>query len=475
MKYLAILKDSWREALDSKVLYILLGLSILVIIGVASISFTPKPADKGMEAILDRFPGARVQMGFASSQGPLQYALENFEQLNQSPPWDGEYRFDILVKEVPMPGQDGKEKPSEGAFRTMVWVWSLQKEESELSQEDRDARKRLLAMREQAQNIPPEALEKFMNEKMRTEINSVSGPQMERFITQQLAAHGTLDTQKVQLQKSEGKETRFTVEAKGRPETYRTWPHTVSYLFGAIKTQSESSIGNSVFAVENSLIGTYGAAIAMLVATIVTAFFIPNMLQKGGIDLLIAKPVRRSMLLVYKFIGGLTFMFVNTVVIVVGIWLVVGFRSGIWAPGFLLSIFILTFQFAIFYSVSALFGVLTRSPIVSILMACVAWVVIFIAGVGYQMVEAVRDFDLVPGWLATTADVAHFMLPRYKDLDALNSQLLARDLLGPESPERKLMDRLFGSIKWTQTIGFTTGFIGVMLGLGCLRFATKDY
>ena len=47
MKYLAILKDSWREALDSKVLYALLILSLLVIVGVASISFQPKPPEKG--------------------------------------------------------------------------------------------------------------------------------------------------------------------------------------------------------------------------------------------------------------------------------------------------------------------------------------------------------------------------------------------------------------------------------------------
>jgi hypothetical protein len=475
MKYLAILKDSWREALDCKVLYVLIGISVLVIVGVASISFNPKPADKGMEAILERFPGARIQTGFSSSSGPVRYDLQNFEQLNQAPPWNGEFRFDIVVTEKPMPGPDGKERSSEGAFRTMVWITSLQQEEGKLSPEDREARKRLLAMREQAQAVPPEKLEEFLNDKMKAEIESVSGPQMERFVTQQLAAHGTLDTSRVQLVKSDAKQTRFSVEARGRPETYRTWPHTISYLFGAVRPQSEASIGISVYGVEESLIGTYGAGITMLVATIVTAFFIPNMLTKGTIDLLLAKPVHRSVLLIYKFIGGLTFMFVNTVIVVVGIWLVLGLRSGIWAPGFLLSIFILTFEFAIFYAVSALFGVLTRSPIVSILMACIAWVLIFIAGVGYQSVEALRDFDIVPGWLATTADVAHFVLPRYKDLDALNSQVIARDLLGPESPERKMMDRIYASIKWGQTIGFTACFIVVLVGLSCLRFATKDY
>jgi ABC-type transport system involved in multi-copper enzyme maturation permease subunit len=477
MKYLAILKDSWREALDSKVLYFLLGLSALVILGVASISFRPKPADEGLSAILERFPGARINMGFMSQPGPIRYELENFQQLNSGPPWDGDYRFDIAVHEVPPPKEEGKEQPPppENAFRTVVWLSSLQTEEEKLSPEDREARKRLLAMQEQAATLPPQEIRKFLNDKMREEVNSVTPAQMERFIRQQLAAHGTLDTTSVEYRPADKTDIRFAVGAKGRPETYRAWPHSVSYVFGAINPGGESPIGNNVFSIEGGLIGTYGAGIAMLLASVVTAFFIPNMLHKGTIDLLLAKPVRRSALFVCKFLGGLIFMFVNTLMVVVGIWLVLGLRSGLWAPGFLLSIFILTFEFAIFYSVSALFGVLTRSPIVSILMASVTWVVLFLVGLGFAFAEATRKMELAPNWFYTTADVLHFVLPRYKDLDVLNSQLVGRELLGPESPERKAIDRAFGSIKWGETLALTTGFIAVMLALACLRFATKDY
>lgn len=475
MTFLAILKDSWREALDSKVLYFLLALSLLVIVGVASISFQPKPADKGLEAILERFPLARVQSGFSSAPGPIHYELDNFQQLNDAPPWEGDYHFQLVVREVPMTGRDGKQESSEGILRTMVWLSSLQVEEEKLSAEDREARKRLLALREQAQAVPPEQYKQFINDKMREEINKVTPTQMERFIKQQLASHGTLETTRVQFEPGDNKEYRFAVEARGRPETYRTWPHNTSYGFGAIRSQSDTAIGPSVFGVEGGLIGNYGAGITMLIASIVTAFFIPNMLHKGAIDLLLAKPVRRSVLLIYKYIGGLTFMFINTVVVVVGIWLVLGLRSGLWAPGFLLMIFTFTFEFAIFYAVSVLFGVLTRSPIISILMACLTWLLLFLVGNGYQLAEATRDFDLAPKWVYTTADVAHFVLPRYKDLDILNSQLIARDLLGPESPERKVMEKLFGAIQWGQSLGFTAAFIALLLGLACWRFATRDY
>src|SRR5262245_23191313 len=53
MKYLAILKDSLRESLDSKVLYVLLGLSLLMILFVATLSFKPLAAEKTLEQIVD--------------------------------------------------------------------------------------------------------------------------------------------------------------------------------------------------------------------------------------------------------------------------------------------------------------------------------------------------------------------------------------------------------------------------------------
>jgi ABC-type transport system involved in multi-copper enzyme maturation permease subunit len=227
--------------------------------------------------------------------------------------------------------------------------------------------------------------------------------------------------------------------------------------------------------VEDTLVGAIGAGITMLLSTVITAFFIPNMLRKGAIDLLLAKPIHRSVLLIYKFIGGLSFMFLNTAFVVVGMWLVLGLRSGLWAPNFLLIIFILTFEFAIFYAVSALFGVLTRSPIVSILAACLTWVVLFAIGLGYVVLDATRPFKPWSDWVYTVGDTIHFVLPHYKDLDVLTSHLLARDLMAPDSQERKMMDKSFTSIRWGESLGVTTTFIAIMLGLSCWWFATRDY
>src|SRR5437879_231288 len=96
MKYLAILKDSLREALDTKVLYFMWGLSALVILFVAGMSFVPKSPENGIQVIISQFPGTMATFAGPAS---LHYDLENFEPPNDSSkPWEGEYRFHVVVR-----------------------------------------------------------------------------------------------------------------------------------------------------------------------------------------------------------------------------------------------------------------------------------------------------------------------------------------------------------------------------------------
>ena len=156
-------------------------------------------------------------------------------------------------------------------------------------------------------------------------------------------------------------------------------------------------------------------------------------------------------------------------------WFVLAWKSGIWSPAFLLAVLILTFEFAIFYSVSTVCGMLTRSAIVSILAACLTWAILFVVGLSYPAAKEARRLDIGPKWLEPTISAIHFILPRYEDLDFLNKELLSRELLGPQSPERKQIQKTASEVHWGESIGFTAGFIAVMLGIACWRFSTKDY
>ena len=148
-----------------------------------------------------------------------------------------------------------------------------------------------------------------------------------------------------------------------------------------------------IFILEAAIVAGVGAWITILTGVVLTSFFVPNMLRKGTVDMLVVKPIHRVTLLVYKYIGGLTFIFLNTVLAIGGVWLALGLRSGQWPTGFLVMILVITFFFAILYSVSTLAGVLTRSPVVAIAMTCVAWLVLFLVGLGYNHFEQARQSD----------------------------------------------------------------------------------
>src|SRR5262249_59994152 len=135
----------------------------------------------------------------------------------------------------------------------------------------------------------------------------------------------------------------------------------LSEFWGVVPQMPAPPLGLQLWFIEDMVIWGSGAWLGLLASVAVTAFFIPNMLQKGTLEPLLVKPIRRWQLLVYKYLGGLTFIFVTTTVVVLGVWLALGLRSGLWAPGFLLIIFVLTFYFAVLYAVSTLFGVLTRN------------------------------------------------------------------------------------------------------------------
>jgi ABC-type transport system involved in multi-copper enzyme maturation permease subunit len=163
------------------------------------------------------------------------------------------------------------------------------------------------------------------------------------------------------------------------------------------------------------------------------------------------------------------------VVIVVGIWLALGLRSGLWGTGFLLGIFVLTLQFAIFYAVSTLLAVLTRSPIVCILGCALVYLVLWgIPAIG-GLVKPFHEMKVTPAWVYDTLDVTRKSLPRYKDLDALNSMLIAGDLLAKDSELRKVREKQANEINWWASMGITFGYIAACLGLACWLFSMKDY
>ncbi len=119
---------------------------------------------------------------------------------------------------------------------------------------------------------------------------------------------------------------------------------------------------------------------AMLIAIVITSPMIPDMFQTGSLHLLLSKPLSRSLLFLTKFLGGCIFVAINIIYLLIGLYIYAGTRLQIWNDGILWCIPLFIFMFIVYYSVSALVGLIWKNPIVCVVVTAVFWAVCF--GVG---------------------------------------------------------------------------------------------
>jgi hypothetical protein len=137
-----------------------------------------------------------------------------------------------------------------------------------------------------------------------------------------------------------------------------------------------------------ALLTTFLAGIlGVLIAVLVTAPTVPQTFEPGAIDLLLSKPVSRSLLFLTKFFGASTFILLNSIYLIGGMWLIAGLRFDVWSGKLLLCIPVFLFLFVIYYSISALTGVIWRNAIVSVCCTALFWGVCFTVGTAKRVAE----------------------------------------------------------------------------------------
>jgi ABC-type transport system involved in multi-copper enzyme maturation permease subunit len=527
MKYLAILRDSLRETIDSKVFFVVLAISALFIGVLATLSLQPNPPEEGLRKLVDRLPDGAQEVNLPimgrvkATPSFTRYELQDLKgPEGPSRPWDAEYQFTIEARDLLPNGgrmailqdilraEDAQERRSPTGRTTRG-----QRIQADLQEEVRHIQEREEKKggdHFEVQRRMGEQIIAYLTKRLEQEVHSLTRDEMERFFRAQLENQGNwrvTDVKLLDLPESErkikikarvpvqegedlrlkmeevvGEVNKFRVTVVSQTGTYKLWPHKATLFFGGIPLGSSSRPGELVYKISYWGIALIGAPVIMLLSCIITAFYIPNMLRKGTIDLLLAKPIGRVSLMLYKYIGGLTFMFLTTALLIGGLWLVLGLRSGVWEPTFLLSIPLLTFEFALFYALSALAAIWTRSPVVSILLCVVMWGLLWGLGWGHYTAHLLTSESKdaggqgsIPGWLSSTAEVAHAALPHYLDLDWLGDRMLQERLLGLSQVERDQLEKKYEPYRWPESILVTSLYIVLLLGLACWRFWAKDY
>jgi ABC-type transport system involved in multi-copper enzyme maturation permease subunit len=250
----------------------------------------------------------------------------------------------------------------------------------------------------------------------------------------------------------------------------------ITIFFGIWKFPLKGFTAKSLVQIFEVMLAKYvGGWFGVLVAVLMTAWFVPSMLKKGTIDLLLANPVSRVNILLAKYVGGLSFVFLNATLLIGGSWLAFALKSGYWHPGYLGSILTITFLFAILYSVSTLVGVLFQNSILSILITILFWGMCFLVNVGHTIVNRTPMLSAeVPQAVKKMFDVVHMIMPNTSDMGDLGHYLMTRGSQ-PLDKVGRIQEQALDKIDFTGEIVSSIIFIAVVLGLAYLAFRRKEF
>lgn len=463
-QFFAILRDSFREAVDGFVIYAMLGMSGLLILVAASLSFTPVAPDKAFDTIVKQFNLVVPEKGGSRA---MSFGGGTTFRASDIQPSGGGYTLRLTVTGQSSSSINNKPDPTKGdSFRRTVVGWANRPgATTQVNVGGKDGRQggRRVEIGQ-------------MRDATAEEQVALTDAELEEFIRSQFLMQAGMDATVTRVRSAAEEPVYvFDVTTTGG-SSVRGWPHTTKLFFGAVTLDDETPLGGMLWVIEDVIINRFGGTFAILVGLIITSFFIPNMLRKGSVDLFISKPISRSRLLIYKYVGGLTFMLVVTTFTVGGIWLVLAVRSGYWNPAFLATIPLLTFTFAIFYAVSTLAAVFTRSAVAAMLLSVGFAFFLFVFGqikANYDERRALRPNEERGSWGAVV-ETAGEVLPRTRDLDLMIRRAVSDGTL-PRAAQILAVDSSADPPSAASTFGVSLAHIAWMVGLSCWWFSRRDY
>jgi hypothetical protein len=340
---LAVIKDSFREAWASRVLWIVLALITLFLLALVPLSWTRqltvglrRDDVRDSDQLLQQLKKGLV----TTSPSPVQYiasrlAEEMKSRLSASnPSEEGRASQDVRLQRDVISAVDEVIRQRD-FFRADVW--------------------------------PPESLGTEAQELIGRGVDQLSDNEVQRL--NRLALEAAFP-QQIRQRPSQSVLFRYLVWDIAEPVRLR-------------EEQLNRTIRGFVAAFISIVAGMFGVFAGILV----TASIIPNMFDSGSISLLLSKPISRPLLFLAKFFGGCWFVLINAAYLIAGLWLLLGLRFDIWYRNLLLCIPVFLFLFIVYYSVSAAAGLVWRNTVVCIAMTVLFWFICVMVGTAKQMVE----------------------------------------------------------------------------------------
>lgn len=168
-------------------------------------------------------------------------------------------------------------------------------------------------------------------------------------------------------------------------------------------------------------IATFLYTWGMFLAVFASAGLIPSVLEPGRIELLLSKPVSRTHILLGRYAGNVLVVSANISYLVVGVWLIFGWKTGIWSKSFLLSIVTTIFVFAVLLTVVVLVGVLFESAA----LATMITVGLMILSPILAQTSTVSRL-LSSEWSRQLWNGIYYALPKVYDMGKMTLDMIAR-------------------------------------------------
>ncbi|HUS05829.1 MAG TPA: ABC transporter permease subunit [Bryobacteraceae bacterium] len=222
-------------------------------------------------------------------------------------------------------------------------------------------------------------------------------------------------------------------------------------LFGRTSNRSMEvdKLVSNVFGAIAGFLYTVG----MFLAVFASAGLIASVLEPGRIELLLSKPVSRVHILLGRFLGNVLIVAAIISYLIVGVWLILGFKTGIWSGRFLVTIGMTVGMFAVLLTVVVLTGVIWESTALST-MVPVAMMLISPILAQNKIAERLLSSE----WSRDAWNGLYYTLPKVYDFGRITHALVLRQPVESWMP------------LWSSAI-----FGAIVLSAGLYVFARRDF
>jgi ABC-type transport system involved in multi-copper enzyme maturation permease subunit len=230
--------------------------------------------------------------------------------------------------------------------------------------------------------------------------------------------------------------------------------------------------------------------VGIILALVATASTFPSMMESGGIDILLSKPINRTQVFLGKYAGAMVFILLQALIFVGLTFLVVGVRWKHWIWGYLWVIPLLVLLFSYLFCFTALFGVITRRAMPALLLTLIAWVALWVPQEAHAFFVGTPKADPTQRWRRTFATVS-YVIPKTQDIPIIASKAVqaatATDIIaGAVEPEteadieaarhaRESEQRLSRAVGVAQSIGTSLAIEALVVLIAIWLFNRKDF